>query len=183
MVLLQRLCVLTITIGIIFLFLMPDNQLNARFLSQEERILAIHRIRINEQGIGSKHFKPYQVKEAIRDPAVWGIVLFALMSNIPNGGITNFFSQLIVSFGFTPQQSLLYGTPGGAVEVIFILGSAYLGDLYGNRALIGTSGVILSMVGIIMMMTIPLDKPGGRLVGFFFTQVSFNTIRNNDAWA
>ena len=45
---------LTVAVGIIFLFVVPDSQLNARFLSKTDRILAIERIRINQQGVGNK---------------------------------------------------------------------------------------------------------------------------------
>lgn len=107
----------TAFIGCIFLYVMPDNQLNARFLTEKEKVLAIERIRINQQGVGNKHFKFYQMKEALTDPMVWAFVFYSLVADIPNGGISNFFSQLIVSFGFSNEQSLLLGTPGGAVEV------------------------------------------------------------------
>lgn len=107
----------TAFIGAIFLFVMPDNQMNARFLTEKEKVLAIERIRVNQQGVGNKHFKLYQFKEAMTDPMVWAFVFYSLVADIPNGGISNFFSQLIVSFGFTNEQSLLLGTPGGAVEV------------------------------------------------------------------
>lgn len=96
---------------------MPDNQMNARFLTEKEKVLAVERIRVNQQGVGNKHFKLYQFKEALTDPMVWAFVFYSLVADIPNGGISNFFSQLIVSFGFTNEQSLLLGTPGGAVEV------------------------------------------------------------------
>jgi ACS family allantoate permease-like MFS transporter len=76
---------LTVTMGIIFLFFMPDNQMNARFLSKEDRILAIERIRGNQQGVGNKHFKMYQVKEALMDPLTWAFVFYALVADIPNG--------------------------------------------------------------------------------------------------
>lgn len=49
------------------------------------------------------------------------------------GGISNFFSQLIVSFGYTPEESLLLGIPGGAVEVVALIACGYLGDKYKNR--------------------------------------------------
>jgi MFS transporter, ACS family, allantoate permease len=65
---------LTICMGIIFLFIMPDNQMNARFLSKEDRILAIERIRVNQQGVGNKHWKLYQLKEALLDPLTWAFV-------------------------------------------------------------------------------------------------------------
>jgi ACS family allantoate permease-like MFS transporter len=35
---------------------MPDNQLNAKFLTEKERLMAVERIRINQQGVGTlKH--------------------------------------------------------------------------------------------------------------------------------
>lgn len=107
----------TALVGAIFLYVMPDNQMNARFLTEKEKVLAIERIRVNQQGVGNKHFKFYQFKEALTDPMVWAFVFYSLVADIPNGGLSNFFSQLIVSFGFSEEQSLLLGTPGGAVEV------------------------------------------------------------------
>lgn len=154
---------------------MPDNQLNARFLTPEERVLAVHRIKRNQQGIGNRHFKVYQVIEALKDPIVWAFVLFALLSNIPNGGLTNFFSQLIVSFGYTPEQSLLYGTPGGAVEVIALVAWGFLGDRFGNRLLFGVVGMFIALIGIVLIVALPLSQPTGRLVGYYLTQVRRQT--------
>lgn len=76
---------LTIVVGIIFFFVVPDNQLNARFLKKEDQILAIERIRQNQQGVGNKHFKMYQLKEALLDPLSWMFVFYALVADIPNG--------------------------------------------------------------------------------------------------
>lgn len=45
---------LTVVVGIIFLFVVPDNQLNAWWLNKEDRYLAIERIRVNQQGVGNK---------------------------------------------------------------------------------------------------------------------------------
>lgn len=88
---------LTICLGLIFLWVVPDSQLNARWLKKEDRILAVARVRVNQQGIGNKHFKWYQAKEALLDPMTWAFFFFAVIANIPNGGITNFFSQLVCS--------------------------------------------------------------------------------------
>lgn len=140
----------TALMGVLFLYWMPDSQLNARFLTEHERLMAVERIRVNQQGVGNKHFKWYQCKEALTDPLVWSFVLFSLFANIPNGkqlhlissnylteelvgGITNYFSQLIVAFGFTPNQSLLLGTPGGAVQIITLITFGHLGRKFNNR--------------------------------------------------
>lgn len=86
---------LTVCLGMIFLWIVPDSQLNARWLSKEDRILAIARVRVNQQGIGNKHFKLYQVKETLLDPMTWAFFFFSIIGNIPNGGITNFFNELV----------------------------------------------------------------------------------------
>jgi ACS family allantoate permease-like MFS transporter len=163
---------LTAAVGAIFLFVMPDNQLNARFLKQEDRVLAIERIRINQQGVGNKHFKAYQLREALVDPLTWAFVFYALVADIPNGGITNFFSQLIVGFGFTPEQSLLYGTPGGAVEVVALLVCGYLGDKFHNRILISISGLLVAILGVGLIVGLPLQNNTGRLIGYYLTQAA-----------
>jgi ACS family allantoate permease-like MFS transporter len=111
--------VLTILLGLVFYWIVPDNQLNARWLKKEDRVLAVARVRINQQGIGNKHFKMYQVKEALLDPMTWAFFFYALIADIPNGGITNFFSQLVRSppgiFGLLTHpahyQSLLFRLP------------------------------------------------------------------------
>ncbi|MCJ1248776.1 hypothetical protein MMC30_005995 [Trapelia coarctata] len=161
---------LTVTVGIIFLFVMPDNQLNARWLSKDDRRLCVERVRVNQQGIGNKHFKLYQLWEALLDPLTWAFVFYALVADIPNGGLTNFFSQLIVSFGYTPQQSLLYGTPGGVIEIVTLIGCGWLGDRYGHRILISSSGLILGILGMLLIVCLPLSNNGGRLAGYYFTQ-------------
>ena len=76
---------LTIAVGIIFFFIMPDNQMNAWWLGKEDQVRAIERIRINQQGIGNKCWKLYQVKEALSDPLTWAICFFAFFATVPNG--------------------------------------------------------------------------------------------------
>ncbi|KAF2859504.1 putative MFS allantoate transporter [Piedraia hortae CBS 480.64] len=163
---------LTIALGIVFLFVVPDSQLNARWLTREERLLAIERIRINQQGVGNKHFKWYQLREALTDPLAWSFFLFALVADIPNGGITNFFSQLIHSFGYTAEQSLLYGVPGGAVEIVALVGGGYLGDRSGNRILVSSIGMVVSIIGMSLIVGLPLENNKGRLAGYYLTQAS-----------
>lgn len=162
----------TFAVGILYFFIVPDNQLNARFLNKRDRVLAVERIRSNEQGVGNKHFKMYQFKEALTDPQTWLFVAYSLLADIPNGGITNFFSQLIVSFGYTPAESLLWGTPGGAVEVVTIVSWGLASYYYGNRLILASFSLALAVMGIVMIVAIPLDNPHGRLAGYYFTQAS-----------
>ena len=161
---------LTVVVGFVFLIVVPDNQLNAWWLSENDRVLAVERVRINQQGIGNKHFKASQFKEAISDPLTWAFVFLAVACDIPNGGLTNFFSQLIESFGFTAEQSLLYGTPAGAVEFVALITWGVVTYRFGNRILCGIAGLGVALLGIIMIVALPLSNRVGRLAGYYLTQ-------------
>jgi ACS family allantoate permease-like MFS transporter len=63
--------------------------MNCRWLSKEDRILAVERIRMNGQGVGNKHFKFYQLKEALLDPLSWAFFFYALIADIPNGNCSS----------------------------------------------------------------------------------------------
>ncbi|KAJ5473567.1 hypothetical protein N7475_003133 [Penicillium sp. IBT 31633x] len=163
---------LTLCLGLIFLWIVPDNQLNARWLSEEDRVLAIARVRVNQQGIGNKHFKMYQVKEALLDPMTWAFFFFAMIANIPNGGISNFFNQLITSFGYNEKQSLILGVPGGAVEIVALLLNGWVGQVTGQRLLASLGGLVASIVGMLLIVALPLSNNVGRLIGYYLTQAS-----------
>ena len=96
---------LAIATGVAVLLWMPDSPANAQFLTREERVMAIERIRDGQCGTENKRLKKEQVVEALLDIRTWLIVLATLLSepiltmiatkysqfvaNIPNGGLAN----------------------------------------------------------------------------------------------
>jgi ACS family allantoate permease-like MFS transporter len=86
---------------------------------------------------------------------------------IPNGGVTNFFSQIILGLGYTAEQSLLYTAPVGAVQIVSMIGLLYLGDRFRNRIIFSSLGLVIAMVGILMLVTLPLDRKVARLIGYY----------------
>lgn len=71
-----------------------------------------------------------------------------------------------MSFGYTNEQSLLLGTPGGAVEVVALVACGYLGDRYRNRLLVCTSGLLVAILGMLLIACLPVSASTGRLVGY-----------------
>lgn len=69
----------------------------------------------------------------------------------------------------------MYGTPGGAVEVISLLASGFLGDYTGQRLLSSGGGQLASLVGVILLLALPRDTNSaniGRLLGYYLTMAS-----------
>ena len=100
---------------------------------------------------------------------VWALVFLGVGINIPGGGLTNFFSQIIVSFGFTLEQSLLYYTPSGAVTMVSPIVWGLLSRRFGHRLLFGILGIIVSIIGAILIVALPQNMRVGKLIGFYLT--------------
>ncbi|PSS29766.1 hypothetical protein PHLCEN_2v2914 [Hermanssonia centrifuga] len=71
---------LAIAVGVSVLIWLPDSPLYARFLSPEERIVAVERVRDDQGGTENKRLKKEQLKEALLDIRTWIIVLSTLIS-------------------------------------------------------------------------------------------------------
>lgn len=77
--------VATVLLSVWFYWVIPDSQLNARWLSERDRVLAVERVRCNQQGIGNKRFKIHQFKEAMTDPMTWALDFYSVAARIPAG--------------------------------------------------------------------------------------------------
>jgi MFS transporter, ACS family, allantoate permease len=51
---------ITLVSSVFFWFLFPDSPTTAWFLTPEERVMAVQRIKVNQTGIENKHFKREQ---------------------------------------------------------------------------------------------------------------------------
>lgn len=62
--------------------------------------------------------------------------------------------------------------PGGAVEVITLLLSGYIGHITQQRILASLGGLVTAIVGMILIVALPLENHVGRLIGYYLTQAS-----------
>lgn len=166
---------LTVVLGAGLYFYMPSSIPEATWLTEDEKILAVERLRVNEQGIGNKRFKMYQFKEALLDIRTWLHFLITLSLEIPSGGTTVFFSQLLKSYGFTTEQNLLVSMPTGVVQISTTLFfCCWLLPRLGRRCLTGALATLLSIFGPSLMLGLqypdePLHARIGQIIGYYIT--------------
>lgn len=58
------------------------------------------------------------------------------------------------------------------MEVVTLLFCGYFGDKLRNRILVSTSGLLLAILGVALIVGLPLGNNTGRLVGYYLTQAS-----------
>lgn len=78
---------MTVCYSIVVYLFLPDTQANARFLSKDDQIKAVHRVRENMTGIRNNIWKPAQALEALLDIKVWLLVAIQIAQQIANGGL------------------------------------------------------------------------------------------------
>ncbi|KAJ5844525.1 uncharacterized protein N7525_002266 [Penicillium rubens] len=141
--------IITFLWGVVMLFRLPDSPTTARFLTEEERLIAIERLKANQTGFKNSTIDKSQIMEAFMDVKTWLLAILILAGNIPNGGFTAFNGLVLQGFGFSTFHTLLLGIPGGAVVFIFVLLSGVISSKVPNTRCLVMVGcnVISSIVG------------------------------------
>ena len=72
--------VLTVLFGVIFTIFMPDSPMEAKYLSEREKLVAVERLRANQMGVASRKWKWEHVKETFMDikTLLWFIFVVAI---------------------------------------------------------------------------------------------------------
>lgn len=79
----------SILMGIVTLLFLPDLPTTAKFLKDNERVLAVDRVAANRQGVKNRHFKKYQAWQTLYDPKTWILFVMATGAQIPNSALTS----------------------------------------------------------------------------------------------
>ncbi|KEF57192.1 uncharacterized protein A1O9_07382 [Exophiala aquamarina CBS 119918] len=161
----------TIVLGLLVVVFLPDNPMSSK-LSDQEKVLAIERLRGDTTGVENKNFKPSQMFEALKDPHTWLICVITTAINIPNAAVSTFQAGIILSLGFTPKEAALLNIPSGVIGIIAMLSACYISYRYSNRSFVIVSLLVPGIIGASLMAFLPISSKIGRLFGTYLT----NTI-------
>lgn len=157
---------MSILFGILFYFYIPDSPATAWFLTEEERLYQVQRIKSNQQGFGNKRFKRYQLVEAFKDVRTWIYIVWGLTAQIPNGGLGSFGSILLhKTLGYSSEDALLMGLPQGAVQIASGIITGYIATKTGKRVIVGTVSCAITLIGTCLLAF--TDAPHSRLAGYY----------------
>ncbi|KAF4550708.1 Allantoate permease-like protein [Elsinoe fawcettii] len=167
---------LTVVMGAIVGLFLPDSPVKAKRFSDAEKVAMLLRVRDNQSGTQNHILKKSQVFETLRDPRVWLVALATMLSSIPNGGISNFSSILLTTFGYDARFSLIMSMPAGAVGVVTVLFTGWLSDKLRDRTTVMIVAITPTILGAALMIGfdptgVPHNKAG--LLGASFLTGTF----------
>lgn len=76
-----------------------------------------------------------------------------MLGSIPNGGISNFSSILLTTFGYSARESLILSAPGGAIGAFVVLLTGWLSDRWRDRS------------SVMLICIIPTILSGALMIG------------------
>ncbi|PYI04882.1 MFS transporter [Aspergillus sclerotiicarbonarius CBS 121057] len=164
---------ITIVFSVAILFLMPDSPIEAKFLEEDDKLLAIERLRMNQQGIETHEWKWDHVKEACLDikSFFWFALMFSI--SIPSGGISTFGPLIIEAFGFNQFDTILFNIPFGAVQLIATMGGAWLATTLKMKGPVIALLCLPAIAGCVMLLQISHNghHNGALLAGYYIVSV------------
>ncbi|KAL1865883.1 hypothetical protein Daus18300_006995 [Diaporthe australafricana] len=163
---------ITMAVGVLVMCIVPDNPMKSKFLTHDEKVWAIERLRENKTGIENKHFKAHQAWECFKDPQTWLISLITISSNVPNGAVSSYQATIIKSFGYTSKETALLSIPSGVVGAISVLSATYMAGRFNLRGPIIIAYLLLGgVIGGSLLAFTANDNKGAKLAGNYLTNV------------
>ncbi|KAJ5648898.1 uncharacterized protein N7484_002621 [Penicillium longicatenatum] len=165
---------LTAFFGVLFFFMMPAGPESAWFLNPQERLIATQRLKAETEGGDQTNFSISQLKETVMDIRAYLSFLFGVLITLPSPVIA-FASLIIYSLGYSDFETMLYTSPAGAVQIIFIWVGIFLCYLWPNRRCAIIIGLtIIPLTGIILLFTLPLSAGWGMIAASWLASVISN---------
>ena len=66
---------MTLFVGILTYYWLPDNPMNAKFLKDEEKVAILRHVSVNMTGVTQHRYRPKELIEAIKDPQIYLLVI------------------------------------------------------------------------------------------------------------
>lgn len=175
--------ILTVIWGFLFLWLVPDSLVTAKFLTDDEKVFVLENIRDNQTGTATEEHKWDQVKELLlRDKLTWLMLILTLLLMIPTGAVLTFSATIIANIGFSSKHAALMQMPVGVSTIWTIVTGTYLCAYFDgkHRNWIFISMLVPAIIGYIVLVS-STDKIG-QLLSVYLINVGTCVITMLYSW-
>ncbi|KAL4879451.1 permease of the major facilitator superfamily [Aspergillus karnatakaensis] len=156
---------MTFVTGVVLYFFLAASPVDARWLSEREKAVALERVRSNKTGTEVWKFSWPQLRESMSDLRLYLLFFMLVSTGLPNGGVTAFGPTIVAGFGYDVPTTTLLNMGSGATQVVGTLVALVVAK-YTNRTFAGIATLLLACIGCAMMLGIPSDNNSARYGGY-----------------
>ncbi|KAJ3078839.1 hypothetical protein HK102_004205 [Quaeritorhiza haematococci] len=125
----------TILVGIATWWILPDFPHTAKFLTEEERTLAVERLKLDNVDCEESHLSREELVGTLTDLKVWGYMLLYIGIATPLYGISFFLPTIIRNLGFSNLNAQLLSSPPYIVACLTTVILSFSSDRFRDRSL------------------------------------------------
>ncbi|KAI1758511.1 MFS general substrate transporter [Hypoxylon sp. FL1150] len=164
---------ITVAFSFVMLAFMPDSPVEAKFLNDNDKLIAVERLRMNQMGVISREWRNDHLKETLLDPKSWFWFALLFSISIPSGGISTFGPLIVKTFGFDQFQTILFNIPFGFVQLVATVGGAFIAQKIKMKGPVIAALCLPPIAGCVMLMVLPRDasERAALLVGYYLISV------------
>ncbi|KGO48629.1 Major facilitator superfamily domain, general substrate transporter [Penicillium expansum] len=156
---------MTFVTGVLLFLFLASSPTDAKWLTEEEKVIALERVRGNKTGTEVWKFSWPQLREAFLDVRFYLIFFMLIATGMPNGGLTAFGPTIVDGFGYDVPTTQLLNMGSGAAQVTGTFLALLLAKRT-NRTFAGICTLLLACIGSAMMLGIPSSNNSARYGGY-----------------
>ncbi|TNY19526.1 major facilitator superfamily domain-containing protein [Rhodotorula diobovata] len=157
-------------------YFLDNGPSSAKFLSAEDRLKAVERLRANRNAGDSTKFKWPQVKEFALDPKTYLFATLTLLSNVMPYSYSTFGPLLLNGIaGLDKRTTLLLQPPFGCLQILAIWLTSWLAYRFRAKGIFYALLYLPVLLGFALLYALPRDRAnlGPLLFGFYLQAFSF----------
>ncbi|OJJ47853.1 hypothetical protein ASPZODRAFT_158726 [Penicilliopsis zonata CBS 506.65] len=159
----------TICLGVAAYFLLDNEPASARFLTAEEKQLALSRIERDSAGLSaaeqSEGLNWSQVMVGLKDWRIWVFSIAQVGVTVMLYGYSTFLPTIIEALGYSGVQTQLLTIPCYACGAVSYAITAYWSDRLGQRGVFTVGGCLVASAGYAILLGTSHDGAGVQYAG------------------
>ncbi|RSM14774.1 hypothetical protein CDV31_005208 [Fusarium ambrosium] len=164
--------IVTVALGLVTPWALPDSPRTASFFSPEERALVLSRLELDSQGTGAsettERFQWHFIRDALLDWKIWFTVFVFWGNSIPLYGFLYTAPTIIRELGYESVEAQLLTVPVYTTATISTIIVAWLADRRKRRLPFIVFPYAISFCGLIGLLSIPHPRFPGLTYAFLF---------------
>lgn len=151
----------TVLFAVFAYLYLPRSATQSRFLDEQERALAFHRIQVDSSAVVNEKFVFREALGVFKHPTSFVFLCIEICLGVPIQGVALFMPQIIARLGFNTVKTNLYTVAPNITGAVMLLVLAFGSDFARLRAPFIALGFILTFIGFIIYASI--EDVTGRL--------------------
>ena len=140
----------TVLFAVFAFWYLPRTPAQARFLNEEERALAFHRIQVDSSSVVNEEFNFREAIKIFKEPTSYVFLCIEVCLGVPIQSVALFMPQIIQRLGYSTVKTNLYTVAPNCTGAVMLLILAFCSDLTRLRSPFIALGFILSFIGFMI---------------------------------